>query len=203
MDALNTTTEDQAYARQRIVKYLGAIPPGLRIGVFLLGDRLRIIQGFTDDSTLLRVSVERLAGKPTDVALEATPNELATQSTAIGDLYSMANGLGGAQLADMIGTLQSFLATSTAAQQNQQLLVTLDALQAIAHYVAAVPGRKNLIWFVGSFPLCFPDIPNSNVGCPYEDQIKKTINALTQSACLGIPHQHRWRKRTKRRYRRH
>ena len=187
MDALNTTTEDQAYARQRIVKYLGAIPPGLRIGVFLLGDRLRIIQGFTDDSTLLRVSVERLAGKPTDVALEATPNELATQSTAIGDLYSMANGLGGAQLADMIGTLQSFLATSTAAQQNQQLLVTLDALQAIAHYVAAVPGRKNLIWFVGSFPLCFPDITNSNVGCPYEDQIKKTINALAAARVSVYP----------------
>ena len=84
MDALNTTTQDQAYARQRIVKYLGAIPPGLRIGVFLLGDRLRIIQGFTDDSALLRTSVERLAGNPVAVAMEATPNELASQSTPYG-----------------------------------------------------------------------------------------------------------------------
>jgi VWFA-related protein len=187
MDALNTSIQDQAYARQRIVKYLGTIPPGLRIGVFLLGDRLRIIQGFTDDSTLLRASVENLAGKPVAVALEGTPNELATQSTAINNLYSMANGPGGAQLAQMIGDLQDFLATSTATQQNQNLLVTLDALQSIAHYVSAVPGRKNLIWFVGSFPLCLPGITSSKVGCPYEDQIKKTIDALAAARVSVYP----------------
>ena len=89
MDALNTTIQDQAYARQRIVKYLGTVSPGLRIGVFLLGDRLRIIQGFTDDSTLLRASVEHLAGKPVAVAMEATPNELATQATSLNNLYTM------------------------------------------------------------------------------------------------------------------
>ena len=193
MDALNTTTQDQAYARQRIVKYLGTIPPGLRIGVFLLGDRLRIIQGFTDDSTLLRTSVERLAGNPVAVAMEATPNELASQSTSLNNLYSMASdpggagANGGAQLAQMIGNLQDFLATSTAEQQNQQLLITLDALQAIAHYVSAIPGRKNLIWFVGSFPLCFPGITNSNVECPYEDQIKRTVDALAAARVSVYP----------------
>jgi VWFA-related protein len=187
MDALNTSIQDQAYARQRIVKYLGTIPPGLRVGVFLLGDRLRIIEGFTDDATLLRASVESLAGKPTEVALEATPNELATQSTSINNLRSMTGGPGGDQLAQMIGDLQDFLATSTAEQKNQQLLITLDALQAIAHYVSAVPGRKNLIWFVGSFPLCLPDITSSKVGCPYEDQIEKTIDALAAARVSVYP----------------
>ncbi|HMG84931.1 MAG TPA: VWA domain-containing protein [Terracidiphilus sp.] len=193
MDALNTTTQDQAFARQRIVKYLGTIPRGLRIGVFLLGDRLRIIQGFTDDSTLLRTSVERLAGNPVAVAMEATPNELASQSTSMNNLYSMAadpggpGANGGAQLAEMIGHLQDFLATSTAEQQNQQLLITLDALQAIAHYVSAIPGRKNLIWFVGSFPLCFPGITTSNINCPYEDQIKKTVDALAAARVSVYP----------------
>ncbi|MGA9585365.1 MAG: VWA domain-containing protein, partial [Terracidiphilus sp.] len=94
---------------------------------------------------------------------------------------------GGAQLAQMIGDMQDFLATSTAEQKNQQLLITLDALQAIAHYVSAVPGRKNLIWFVGSFPLCFPDTANSNIGCPYEDQIKKTIDALAAARVSVYP----------------
>lgn len=194
MDALNTTVQDQAYARQRIVKYLGTVPPGLRIGVFLLGDRLRIIQGFTDDATLLRASVEKLAGKPTEVALEATPNELATQATSLNDLHTMTadpggpGANGGAQLAQMISDLQDFLATSTAEQKNQQLLVTLDALQAIAHYGSAVPGRKNLIWFVGSFPLCFPDTAgNSKIDCPYEDQIEKTIDALAAARVSVYP----------------
>jgi VWFA-related protein len=193
MDALNTTTQDQAYARQRIVKYLGTIPPRIRVGVFLLGDRLRIIQGFTDDATLLRASVENLAGKPTAVAMEATPNELATQSTSLNNLSTMTadpggpGANGGAQLAQMIGDLQDFLATSTAEQKNQQLLITLDALQAIAHYVSAVPGRKNLIWFVGSFPLCLPGITSSKVGCPYEDQIKRTIDALAAARVSVYP----------------
>jgi VWFA-related protein len=194
MDALNTTTQDQAYARQRIVKYLGTIPPGLRIGVFLLGDRLRIIQGFTDDATLLRASVEKLAGKPVAVAMEATPNELATQTTSLNDLRTMTadpggpGANGGAQLAQMINDLQDFLATSTGEQKNQQLLITLDALQAIAHYGSAVPGRKNLIWFVGSFPLCFPDTAdNSKIDCPYEDQIEKTIDALAAARVSVYP----------------
>ncbi|MGA8087627.1 MAG: VWA domain-containing protein [Terracidiphilus sp.] len=187
MDALNTTTQDQAYARQRIVKYLGTIPPGLRIGVFLLGDRLRIIQGFTDDSTLLRTSVERLAGNPVAVAMEATPNELASQSTALNGLYTMTadpggpGANGGAQLAQMIGNIQDFLATSANEQKNQQLLITLDALQAIAHYVADIPGRKNLVWFVGSVPLCFPDT------CPYLDEVKKTIDALAAARVSVYP----------------
>jgi VWFA-related protein len=192
MDALNTTIQDQAYVRQRIVKYLATIPPGLRIGVFLLGDRLRIIQGFTDDSTLLRASVERLAGKPTAVAMEATPNELASQSSSLNNLQTMTadpggpGANGGAQLAQMIGNMQDFLATSTAAQQNQQLLITLDALQSIAHYVSAVPGRKNLIWFVGSFPLCLPDT-DLNKRCPYEDNVQQTIDALAAARVSVYP----------------
>ena len=32
-------------------------------------------------------------------------------------------------------------------------MITLDALTALARYLAAVPGRKNLIWFSGSFPI--------------------------------------------------
>jgi VWFA-related protein len=186
MDALNTSMTDQMYVRKQMVKYLASIPPGLRVGVFTLSDRLRIVQGFTDDSALLRSSVNRLAGKPTEAAMEATPNELATQSTAIAGLNTMASGNGGAQLAAMISNLQNFLATSTSAQQNQQLLITLDALQSIAHYVSSVPGRKNLIWFVGSFPLCLPD-SDLDKRCPYEENIETTINALAAARVSVYP----------------
>jgi hypothetical protein len=36
-------------------------------------------------------------------------------------------------------------------------VATLSALQALAHYLAGVPGRKNLFWLVHDFPLCNPD----------------------------------------------
>ena len=37
-------------------------------------------------------------------------------------------------------------------QANQRVGMTLQALQILARYLAAVPGRKNLIWFSSAFP---------------------------------------------------
>jgi VWFA-related protein len=195
MDALNTTNmRDQMLVRQQMVKYLGTLPPGMRIGVFTLSDRLRIIQGFTDNSELLRASVARLAAKPNQVALQAiTPDELAAQTTALNRLGAMtaegqgSSDQGAAQFAESISTMQAFLAEGVSAQQNQQLLVTLESLQTIAHYLSAIPGRKNLIWFVGSFPLCIPSITTSRNGCPYEDEVEKTINALAAARVSVYP----------------
>ncbi|HEY2469562.1 MAG TPA: VWA domain-containing protein [Terracidiphilus sp.] len=188
MDALNTNLTDQMFVRKEAVKYLSSIPPDLRVGVFLLGDRLRIIQGFTDNSTLLRASIKRLASKPMQAGVEGTPDELASQSNSLNDLSTMAAGPGGAQMADMIAAMQSILDQQTEVQQNQQLRITLDALQTIAHYVAAVPGRKNLIWFVGSFPRCLPRAPrDSPFGCPYPDEIEKTWNALAAARVSVYP----------------
>jgi len=187
LDVLNTNLTDQMYVRQQVVKYLGTLPPGIRIGVFLLSDRLRIIQGFTDDSQLLRAAVNRFAGKPTEAALEATPNELSTQTTALNNLNSMTSGQGGAQLAAMIASLQDFMDQNTSSQQNQQLLVTLDSLQVLAHYLSAVPGRKNLIWAVGAFPLCLQVITTSMTGCPYEDVVEKTMSELAAARVSVYP----------------
>jgi VWFA-related protein len=187
MDVLNTNLTDQMYARQQVVKYLGTLPPGMRIGVFLLGDRLRIIQGFTDDSQLLRAAVNRFAGKPTEAAQEATPNELSTQTTALNNLKTMMSGQGGDQMASMVSSLQDFMDQNTSSQQNQQLLITLNSLQTIAHYLSAIPGRKNLIWAVGSFPLCLQVITNDMKGCPYEDVVEKTINELAAARVSVYP----------------
>ena len=200
MDALNTASADQMYVRRQMLQYLDSLPPSLRVGVFLLGDRLRIIQGFTDDSKVLHASIERLANKPMEVALESTPDEIVSQSNSMNDLYTMTadpggmNANGGLQMAQMISNLQQFLGHSTEAQQNQQLLITLDALRTIAHYVSSVPGRKNLIWFVGSFPLCLPPTISTEPGskytqsqCPYESQVKETMNALAAARVSIYP----------------
>jgi VWFA-related protein len=187
LDGLNTASADQMYARRQMLKYLDSLPSGLRIGVFLLGDRLRLLQGFTQDSSLLHASIEKLSNKPLSVALESTPDELASQSNALNDLNTMTQGPGGGQLAEMISDLQGFLAKSTEVQQNQQLLMTLDALRSIARYVSAVPGHKNLIWFVGSFPLCQLGPTASKTECPYEDQVERTINELSAARVSLYP----------------
>ena len=40
---------------------------------------------------------------------------------------------------------------------------TLDAMNQLARYLCGIPGRKNLIWFSGSFPInIFPDAIPAN-----------------------------------------
>ena len=66
---------------------------------------------------------------------------------------------------------------------NQRVVYTLDALQQIARYLAGVPGRKNLIWFSGSFPLC----QLKDTKCPYKQQMDETMDVLAKAQVSIYP----------------
>ena len=196
MDSLNTAVGDQAYVHKEMVKYLGSIPPDTRIGIFLLSEKLRIIQGFTQDSSVIRASIARLAANPSSSALLPTIAGTDAQNSAVNMITEMAteNGYGGvpnASLADSASALQQFLGQQTGFESNQRTLLTLEALEQIGRYLSGVPGRKNLIWFVGSFPACMPAMTSesglTNGGCPYDDQYKKTVAALANARVSIYP----------------
>ncbi len=44
--------------------------------------------------------------------------------------------------------------------------LTAEALENIARYLAKIPGRKNLIWFAGRFPVAFFPVANGNGALP-------------------------------------
>ncbi len=46
-DLLNTSTSDQLVARTQMLKFLTELPPGRRISLFTLTDKLQMIQSFT------------------------------------------------------------------------------------------------------------------------------------------------------------
>jgi VWFA-related protein len=196
MDSLNTAVGDQAYVHKEMVKYLGSIPADTRIGIFLLSEKLRIIQGFTQDSTVIRASIARLAANPSSSALLPTIAGTDAQNSGVNMIMEAAaeNGYGGvpdATLTAMASALQQFLDQQSGFDANQRTLLTLEALQQIARYLAGVPGRKNLIWFVGSFPGCIPGMTSeselTNGGCPYDDQYKKTVVALANARVSIYP----------------
>ena len=60
LDGLNTENEDQKYARQEMLKYLAKLPAGQPVAVFVLGNRLRMIQDFTTDPQMLKAAVAKL-----------------------------------------------------------------------------------------------------------------------------------------------
>ncbi len=52
-DLVNTETEDQMTARGQILKFIRSKPDGTRFALFTTTDKLRMVQGFTDDKELL------------------------------------------------------------------------------------------------------------------------------------------------------
>jgi len=194
MDGLNTALEDQAYTHKQMVRYLASIPPGIRIGVFLLSEKLRIVQGFTEDSTVLRASIDRLAANPRSSPLLATPAGTSAQGAAVNMIMQQANETGSAQLAAMAQALAQFQEQQASFETNERTSLTLDALQQLSRYLAGIPGRKNLIWFVGAIPQCLSAILTgttsgnsslANGGCSYDEKYAKTL-AMMSDARISI-----------------
>jgi VWFA-related protein len=191
MDSLNTPVADQAYSHKQMVRYLGSVPPGIRIAVFMLGEKLRIIQGFTQDSAVLRASIKRLAANPSESPLLPTPASTAGQSTAVNLIEQQAAANGSPELAATAVALQQFIDEENGFEANEQMIMTLDALQQIARYLSGVPGRKNLMWFVGVVPQCLAAMTSetelTNGGCPYEEKYKKTLDMLADARVSLYP----------------
>ncbi|HLW52374.1 MAG TPA: VWA domain-containing protein [Candidatus Angelobacter sp.] len=151
LDSINTPISDQAYARRKILEYLQTVPAGTRIGVFTLASRLRLVQGFTTDSTVLLAAVTKVM--PTQsLALPGPQGESAADRFSA--LPNMQNNLAGLSGMDqVIQSLHEFEADEQANLIDRRVQITLDALKQLALYLGALPGRKNVIWFSASFPL--------------------------------------------------
>ena len=191
MDALNTQVADQSNVHKQMVKYLANIPPGIRIGVFLLSERLRIIQGFTQDSGLLRSSIAKFAANPSTSALLPTASSIAALDAPVNIELEQAAESGDVDTAAMAAGLQQFQDQQGFFETNERTILTLDSLQQIARYLAGVPGRKNLIWFVGAIPQCLAAMTSESeltaAGCPYEEKYAKTMDMLADARVSVYP----------------
>jgi len=191
MDALNTAEGDQSYVHKEMVRYLANVPPSVRIGVFMLGEKLRIVQGFTDDSSVLRASVARLAANPQTSALLPTATSTAAMDAPVNLIIQKAEENGSQQLALEAAAFQQFQDQQAFFQTDERTIMTLDALQQIARYLSGVPGRKNLIWFVGAIPQCIAAMTSESEltagGCPYEEKFAKTMDMLADARVSVYP----------------
>jgi VWFA-related protein len=158
-DLMNTKFRDRTNARQELVKFLRAqLKPDYRIALYALDTELLLLYDFTNDATRLVQALDRyqprtLAGP--DTVERAAPN------TGIGalDQYLMR--------ADQI--MSDMDAVS-------RVRKTAAALEAVAHRVAALPGRKNLVWVTGGIPFSLGLGPR-----PMQDPVKRTKRAQIPS----------------------
>jgi hypothetical protein len=67
--------------------------------------------------------------------------------------------------------------------------MTLQAFQALARYLAPIPGRKNIMWVAGSFPInFFPDTGRrGQFASPYPNVVRQTAELLTADQVAVYP----------------
>ena len=97
--------------------------------------------------------------------------------------------------------MTQFQAETTSSQTDVRIKTTLEAMQQLSRYLVGIPGRKNVIWFSGSFPLNTLTIsssgPNSVMptGLPdpsgvmreYQYDIAKAANMLAAAQIAIYP----------------
>src|SRR5438270_6078908 len=186
LDALNTPLGDQAYVRQQLLAYLNATPPGTRIAIFGLTNQLTILQGFTSDPALLKAVASSKLGKNSPLLQDAVGGSGIQNSTA-DDLEDA-----GAD-ATTVANLRQFDAQQQSFQLQLRVKYTLDAMNQLARYLSSIPGRKNLIWFSGSFPISVLPDTTGNLTDPfavvadYEKEFRDTVNLLARSQVAVYP----------------
>jgi VWFA-related protein len=183
LDGLNTPLGDQAYVRKQMMEYVKTIAPGTTLAIFTLASRLRMVQGFTSNIDDLVKALDSARTLPQQsVALDSGAGN--AFDSAIGNLVMM-----GAP-ALTIASIQGFESDVVAMQTDRRVQITLEAIQQLARYLSAVPGRKNLIWFSASFPIALgPDPGNESLknSRNYADQVRATSDLLSAARVAVYP----------------
>src|SRR5450755_4374737 len=174
IDALNTPKIDQVLVREQTIQFLQQMPPGTELAVFTLGSKLRMVEGFTTDSSALLAALQdKNSGVwPEITGVSHSPEDDRADLEHIELRKMMSGGDGGPHGASMgiandsgvhngngsteaIDAEQSSQAATKNYQNDQRILMTIEALQNLSRYLAKIPGRKNLIWFARDFPIAF------------------------------------------------
>jgi VWFA-related protein len=206
LDALNTQTRDQTYLHTELLKYLKTIPPGTRVAIFTLSSRLRMIQPVTSDSSLLlAVLNDKKSGVwgahpsallPSEAEKEADTHavDFMIQESQVPVTQSPDDPPTQAQQAiSPIVAMQQFLADTAAFQTEARTRITLQSLQQLARYLSDIPGRKNIIWFSGSFPTGILPDPDPETSDPFssvkelQQQVHETADILAANQVAIYP----------------
>ncbi len=182
IDRLNTKVSDQAYILQQLRAYAEHAAPDVRTAVFVLTDRLVLVKGFTQNISVLQAAL-KAASLPRTAPVGdggiGQASENLSANTGFLDQAGMTTAAAALSSAD--ATYQSF-------QDLLRSQITLEAFNALGRSLVTVPGRKNLIWFSGSFP---PGIfPGDTATAGYavlDQEYRDTINLLSRSRIAVYP----------------
>ena len=186
VDGLNTPIQHQAQVHVQMLKMLRQLPANVPVAVFLLGDRLTMLQSFTSDPKLLQAALTNLT----------TPSGVGVASVQPQDDPDAAgNSMGGMgvndpTLGDLAAAASNFDKAIYSEQMDERVLRTTNALVSIASNAAGYPGRKNLLWLSTAFPITVDPVPAA-LGVDdqrlYISQLQRVNKALNEAKVSVYP----------------
>jgi VWFA-related protein len=185
LDSLNTPLEDQVYAQSLLVRNASTeFRAGQSIAVFRLGDSLKMLQDFTDDPLLLRAGLASfIPQRSREIDIETnTPTTYSDNAIPRIDVSPSAASTGE----------RALLANEAQVALDIRVKRTMKALRSIAQSLTAVPGRKNVIWVSGSFPLTGlqvdrPKLTALNYETSYFKELQETTDLLAAARVALYP----------------
>jgi VWFA-related protein len=166
IDSLNTPVENQVRSHIMLLQYLKTLPAGKPVAVFLLDTQLHQLEDFTTDHTGLLKTVEFFTRNPQKSPLLKSKQDAAQELKDQDHLIELAlmlppekQGMAFQEL----HTLQQFQAEQGSFNVDMRVEYTLAAFDRLSRYLSGVPGRKNVMWLSGSFPISIlpdPDLKN-------------------------------------------
>jgi VWFA-related protein len=188
LDYLDTPLSAQPYARKQLLDFLNKVPAGTRLAIFGLNHNLVMLQGFTSDPEVLKKALTAKKGAPQGSNILSNPEQGGPQGNTILSETFNSNALDADQ---QLANVQRFQANEVQFEQQLRTQITLGAFELLSRYLVGIPGRKNLIWFSGSFPLSIE--PNQDLQDPFDsvvrndDEVRKTDNLLTRAQIAVYP----------------
>jgi VWFA-related protein len=146
-DLLNTPQTDQLYARRQLLKFLRELPSGQQVALFVLSDRLHVVQSFTSSSDRLVAAASAIDPKDFHF-LRSTSQRMADD-----DFLANFAAVIGPDPGNLIGHMQKDQVVEDARGSDIRARATLQAFAELASAVSGYSGRKNLFWLSEHFPL--------------------------------------------------
>lgn len=186
IDGINTPIQAQMQIHPQMLKMLRQLPTNVPVAVFLLGDRLRMLQKFTTDPRLLQHALSSAisnAGK--DIA-EINP---ADDPDAAGNSMGGFDYLNDPILANMTALIRNFDQKVYAMQMTARVNRTGEALINLSRNVAGFPGRKNLLWMSSAFPMSVDPFRQGELSAQADFQglVGKVSRALSDANVAVYP----------------